>query len=244
MGIKPRHNLTKPRSWMGLFLRLGGYWVVIAVLVAWGAWSLSQSSDEAARVFETDGLPTTAIVLSTRDSILHNGVNDYYVTFEYYVDGDRFESERRIDIIEYSQFNTGDEVPIRYLPDAPERFEYFYGENADNSVWYAIVAFVSVMTAFFVLWLYGKPALQAIHVRRQGQRTTAEISGFVETEEAGSVLPGTGYMTWTLSDGAEGQSLERDIDELRALEVGTKIIVYVKDGISWWEGDVGPRRQP
>ena len=76
--------------------------------------------------------------------------------------------------------------------------------------------------------------------RRLGQFQQATVAAIVEHTDSGGAT-GRGYMIWRLDDGTRGESQNRSIAELRSIGKGSKINVYVRNGTSVWEGDVGPR---
>lgn len=242
MGIKPRHNRKSPRGWFSLFLAAGGVWAILATCVLLCATGLSIFALNTGRAFDERGVTVMATIVSKRETRSGDS-KAYHVTLAYPVSGRVITANRKVKRGFYNRVKEGSETEIRYLYGDPRQFEHYVGERRDTSQHYQFAAGVAGLIGLGLLWVYGMRANRGVLARRWGHRTTATIERFVERKNSGRPI-GKGYMIWRLADGRRGESLDRNIRELERLGAGTQIIVYVRKGDSWWEGDVGPRVYP
>jgi len=243
MRLKPRHDLTEPRSWFAIFFSAGGVFAIFAAVALLVFTGISVWSYAEAQRFDREGIETTAVVIDRRIVRDSEGSNDYYATFSFEAGGKEYRIEKSVSRSFHRANPERSTSTIRYLRSNPRKTEHFVGENAQEGRVLQIIAGVAGLVALGLLWYFGQRTNRAVLARRWGRRTTATITGFVERKKSGKPT-GKGYMIWNLADGTRGESLDRNIHVLRALGKGTEIIVYVRKGDSWWEGDVGPRFVP
>ncbi len=241
--IKPRHDRTAPRGWFSLFWAAGGLIAMIGGVFLLGATYFSVSNYAKAARFDANGVAATATATERRirrDPDPEDS-DDYYVTFAYDAAGEPVVIERKVTRSFYHSADQGTQHSIRYLPQSPRVMEYYVGEMRDKARGTQIFALVAGLLALIGLWYFGRRANSAILTRKYGYKTTARISDFVERKRSGR-RTGRGYMIFHTEDGLRGESLDHSIGTLRALGAGSEVIVYVRKGTVWWEGDVGPRR--
>lgn len=241
MGIKPRHNRTKPTSWFDLFLATKGWFALIGGIAALALTIFSINSYKTAADLAAHGVWVPAEITRKRISRGENS-DDYLVTFEYRADDRTFERQRDTGRGYYRAHDVGDQVQIKILPARPKVFEFREGQTQSSAVTQQIFAGIAGIVGCVMLWLGGSKANSGVLARRKGRRTVATISGFVEEKKSGKPT-GRGYMIFHTEDGLRGESLSANIDRLRALGTGTKIVVFVRGRDVWWEGDVGPREE-
>lgn len=239
--VPPKHNLTEPRPWMSLFLGYHGAITLIAAIVAIAVTVLSVISYQSAARFDQVGVVIDAELTSLR--VDRGGDDDdYYATFRFVAEGTHVSREREVPSSFYRRVDRGDMVEIRYLPDDPHNFETFVGQKHKEAVIAQVVAGVAGLMSLATLWWFGSRVNKAILARRLGLRTVAVVIDIVETKDSGRPS-GYGYLVWRTPDGVRGESMTHKIGKLRAIGRDAEINVYVRQGYSVWEGDVGPRME-
>lgn len=239
MGIKPRHTLTHPVSWMDLFWATKGWLAMIAGVALLIFTLVSVNKYRLAHEFATTGVWTTAEITKMRTRRSDDDT-DYLVTFAYQAGTRQLSRERDTGGSYYRRHDVGDQVDVKYLPQRPTKFEYKDGQTHSSAQVFQIIAGIAGVLGCGVLWWSGSKANKAVLARRYGVRSVATIERFVEHKNSGKPT-GRGYMIFRTKDGLRGESLNGNIRELRALGSGTEIVVFVRGRDVWWEGDVGPR---
>lgn len=243
MRSTPRHNLTEPRSWFSIFFSAGGTFAVIAAVALLAFTSIAVFSYSQASRFDRDGIETSADIVDTRTRRKSEGHRSYYATFQFDVEGRSYRVEKNVSRSFHATHPKGATSTIYYLRTNPKKIEYFRGENHQDGQQTQFISGIAGIIALGALWYFGQRTNRAVLARQRGHRTVATVTEVVERKKKGKPT-GKVYMTWRLADGALGKSLDRKKEELLALGTGSEIIVYVRKGESWWEGDVGPRHVP
>ena len=239
--IRPRHNRTTPRSWWDLFLETKGWLALIAGLALLGFTAFSVHNYRLAADLEAHGIWLPAEISNKR--IRRGDDNDdYLVTFTYEVAGIIYSKQRDTGARYYRTVALGDEVQVKVAPHRPTTMEYREGQTHSTAILLQVIAGIAGALGCFGLWYSGSKANSAVLARKRGRRTTATIDSFTEMKNSGKPT-GRGYMVFHTDDGLRGESLTGNIHHLRALGVGTKIVVFVRGKDVWWEGDTGPRAE-
>ncbi|MBO9479440.1 hypothetical protein J7382_17990 [Shimia sp. R11_0] len=222
-----------------IFWRFGGFWAMIAAGVVVVFTALSTRDYRDAARFDANGIEIEARVTDKRTS-RSNDTTKYYLTFEYEVAGRTYGGEARVPRGTHGHAIIGHTRSIRYLAKRPGKFEFPVGDTRKNAEETRFMALIGGVAGLIALWWFGSRANHAVLARRFGERTTAEITGFVEHKNKGRGT-GRGYMSWRLADGLIGKSASRCLADLEKLGVGSEIVVFRRGNKSFWEGDVGPR---
>ena len=236
----PHHALDEPRPWIAIFFEKKGWIAIIAAAVMLVTSLMAGNRYRVADEFERSGVWTDGSVISKR--IDTSGDSDsYHITVSFKPKARAQQSvEHKVSRSEYGKISVGSTKRLRYLPSTPRKTELTAGDT-QRSGWVAqVVALVAGCVGLGTLWFVGSATNRAVKARRHGNLQIATVTGFKEHESSGTPT-GKGYMIWKLGNGKRGESLSQDIKPLRRIGVGGKINVYVRDGDSYWEGDVGPR---
>ncbi len=236
----PHHPLDAPRPWIAIFFEKKGWIAIIAAVVMLVASLIAGNNYRTADEFERTGVWTDATVTSKR--IDTGGDNDsYHIKLSFKPKARAPQSvEHKVSAAEYDEISVGSIKRLRYLPSTPRKTELTAGDT-ERSGWIAqLIALVAGIVGLGALWIIGSDTNRAVKARRHGQLQIATVTGFKEHESSGTPT-GKGYMIWKLDNGKRGESHSQDIRSLRRIGVGSKINVYVRNGDSVWEGDVGPR---
>lgn len=247
MKVVRKHDRDKPRGWFGLFFRLGGWVALIAALVMMVVAGLMVGYARSAMLFERDGVTTQAEVVHKQLKIRYDSDGDEQRTYlvRFFFDTPTMETvsaERSVSRSVYDDVTVGEPRDIRYLPYDPERFEHIVGSNAANGRIARIVGWIVGAVGLGAMWFVGLKTNRAILTRRYGEIEVAEVTE-VRRLNVQINRRQQGRLRWRLPDGAEGQSLMRDANDLVMYDTGDRITVFRKGGSMWWEGDVGPRSE-
>lgn len=240
-----KHGRTAPRSWMSLFLKMGG-WIAIVPGIMLLILTLvsSRLHNEAAR-FDAEGVIAQAEVLDQRTRVTTDSDGDrrttYYLTLSFLASGMEVVEETSVSSSIYFSSPVGGRVTLRYLESEPTRFEVPPGSSRSGARWTQVMALILGIVALIALYVAGGWATKAVKTRRHGERRVAKVEG-IERLSVSINNRKQGRLTWRERDGATGRSMMRDhFDLMGDYKAGDEIIVYRKGAQSWWEGDVGPR---
>ncbi|WP_415402330.1 DUF3592 domain-containing protein [Tateyamaria sp. SN3-11] len=169
---------------------------------------------------------------------------DYYVTFDYDVQGTVVSVERKVSRSLYRALTPGATRAIRYLPENPRRMEHTIGttwEDGQVMRWLALVFGLACLGAF---WWTARPAIEAIRARQYGRAEWAKVLYVDERKQRTKKGTSTSYvLVWRDERGVQGESLPSG-SNTRYFRYGpTSDIEVYRDsrGKTWWVGDVGPR---
>lgn len=235
----------KPVPIFRLFLRMGGWLVVILGLVFVGLSLVSASDADLARRFDDEGRQANGTISHKRFARTRNPdgslSTSYWMTLRYPTHaGEVVMQERLVNAAEYLRATRGDRVSLRYLPDDPRTIEL-----AGN--WYHSAARTTSTLALGVgiawllcLWVVGRRSVDAIRTREYGRRDRATVTGIRRAAIRVPGCPDT-RLTWRDGQGNAGQSLLHHGRDLYALDQGDHITIYRGPDQSWWVGDLGER---
>ncbi|WP_299848237.1 DUF3592 domain-containing protein [uncultured Roseovarius sp.] len=235
--------LEKPVPVLRLFLRMGGWIVVMLGLICAGLSLISAADSDLAQRFDKDGRQTSATVSHKRFAKTRNPdgslSTSYWVTLRYRTGaGEVMMLERLVNGVEYRRSEQGARVDLRYLPDAP-----FTVELATN--WFRTMAqrkqslaLGAGLIGLLLLWVIGRRSVDAIRARDYGTREKAVVTGI---RRVAIRLPGwpDRRLVWLDRHGNTGQSLRHHARSVMAVHPGAVIDIYRGPTQSWWAGDVG-----
>ena len=241
----PPSTHLKPQSVYRLFLRMGG-WLVILLGVACLLLSLLSALDaDLAERFEGEGRQVAATVSHKRHIHTRNPDGSlstaYWVTLRYRTsDGEQLMLERLVSAEESERALEGAKVYLLYLPDDPQRVEL-------SANWFQSAAEIKKSLALSVgvlwlllLWIIGKRSVDAIRAREFGTREPAIVTAI---RKSAILLPGypDTRVFWQDFKGEGGHSLLYHGYQLSRLDPGKQIEIFRSPQGCWWIGDVGDR---
>jgi hypothetical protein len=163
------------------FFRKGG-WVVLILLAfgvgfGWPAWSQRSTAaaldDHGVAALATvEGLRTETHWRRTKSGATSD--TEYRVTYAYQAPPEpgatpvRLETEHLVPRFIYDELSLGEEVQIRYLPEDPERAEFFSGEKRRDSNYMAFGAAFFLLIAIVVAPIPGYMAWREHRVVTRG----------------------------------------------------------------------------
>ena len=241
MKYRRKHDRIRPRGWFSLFLRLGGWVCLLAavgllLLTLFSAISLrlaDRLDSEAGYAWATI---TGKTVLGPKDS-----PDAYRVSFTYKTrGGGGLTAETDVSEGYYKDARIGETREIRYMLDDPAQIELEFGQSRAVGRALQFAALVLGVIGLAALWWLGQQTNHAIKARRDGDKRLATVTAIIESGVEVN-YEDMGRLVWRETDGKTGQSLMRNMDELRRLyDVGDPIVVFRLGRHAYWEGDVGP----
>lgn len=237
--IEPRHGLTKPRTVWSILWEMEGWLIVIAAVVVLFLTGASVRSHHRANLLESDGVWGDALITSLSQR-RDNGRTKYKVRIRYKVDGQFYVNSRSVSHQFYTSNREGAKIPVHYWSEGPDIVEVYEGQVRRAAKSSQTIALIAGAVMLGLIWFKGNGMIRMVKARRHGVRTAATILSVKEGRRKGKPT-GRGHVLFRTMEAIEGKSLQRDIDTLNALGVGTEIVVFVWKGKAYWEGDVGPR---
>ncbi len=240
--IKRKHGRVEPRSRFSLFIANHGWIALVAAIVLMALTYFSVLSLREAEQFETVGVMTQATILEKRSTSSGEDTN-YFATFSFASSENRVTTkEHKVNRLFYRRVSEGAKVTIRYLPDDPADFEYYIGENR-RTKWVAqIFALISGIGGLLALWLAGKRANMAVLARRYGEIGVGEVISVERVNNLDGEPTNKSKLIWKGNAGRRCAGMPHPMKVLQRYKKGDKIRIFTRDGESWWEGDVGPRK--
>ena len=222
-------------------------WLPLAPLaIAAVLWWVASERDRLAYDLDLYGVDAVAVILDRERRVVERESErrtDHFVTYRFQrPDGSLQEVRARVSADYYGRVTAGQEVPLSYLPDAPERAEIEPGRARAGAgsarLAAGIFAAAGVGLAVFILARTGDlwRATLAGEVRRArvtAHRTPASRSGRGPRPR--------GSLVWRDATGAEGASSLLPLDRLAPYPVGSEIDVVVdrRSGRAFWPGEFG-----
>ncbi len=228
-----------------LFLKSGGWFVLVAFLFVFMLTFFSAASLQLAKRFEAEGLSTTGFVADKYERIETDSDGDRTTVYYLEITFDTRREQpvtvtRSVGFSKYNASEKGAPIPVLYLESQPSEIELEPGENRSASVATRYIALVFGLLGLGGLWFAGRRSVAGARARAYGQMYRAKVIRHHRT--AISVNKKRLYrLVWSNPDGTEYQSLGYPANLLRAFKPGAEITVYTGIKRDWWEGDVGPR---
>lgn len=235
----------QPVSLLRLFLKMGGWFVVVAGVSILLFTLFSHLSLQTARQFEREGLHTQAIVTKKYDTENRDADGDrtmtYWLTLEYVTEsGEEITLNRSVRLSTYRSAQIGAPLDLLYLRSAPTTTEVTPGSNLSTSRVAQGIALVMGLVWLAALWIVGGWAVSAVRARRYGARETASVTQVRKTNV--KINRGARYrLVWTDAQGREGTSLLHQHANLAGFQAGDQIDIYQGVKHAWWVGDIGER---
>lgn len=247
MTSQAKHDRHQPRGWFDLFFGLRGWLVIIGFVVLLVLTAVSVAKYVLDARFDRDGVEVQAVIsdMYVIYATDEDDSDDYYVTFAYADElGAGYSVKRLVARSFYRKTGLGRSTTIRYLRTAPEKMEYFVGENHEQGRIFQIISLAIGAASLAGLWIVGGRTNSGIRSRRDGEKITGEVVRVVESVDSDGDPTGKGRLHWVDQFGTAGKSLSQSMGVLRRYKKGDQITLYRHrtSGDVWWQGDVGPRR--
>ena len=237
-----------PPSLFRLFIRMGGWLVLIAGAFLLLLTLISHLALQTAKRFEREGIMATAQVSEKYTTTSTDSDGDktisYWLTFTYITAGkDEITLTETVSTALYRSVEPGRSFDLLYLESEPDRVETSPGSNRSASRFTQIAALAFGSLWLFGLWKVGGWAVAAVRARRYGRREMATVTDIARTGVKINNRPRY-RVVWTDGQGKEGKSLLHKSGDLSGLRGGDEIVIYQGVKLSWWAGDVGERDGP
>jgi len=228
-----------------LFLKMGGWFVVIGGVILLMFTLISNLALETAKQFEREGRMASAVVTEKYTTESRDSDGDtkttYWLTLNFVTE--RKEAVRVTESVgtsAYRRAEVGQPFELLYLASDPERIEATPGSNRRGSRVFQIVALVFGVAWLAGLWKVGGWSVSAVRARRFGKREMARVK---EVRRTGVRVNNTPRfrLVWRDSQGREGTSMLRKRADLEPFGRGDEIEIYMGLKTSWWVGDIGER---
>lgn len=235
-----------PRSFLSLFLRLGGWILLVTLLpVAVISWVAVVNASIAKR-FEVEAVHVTAQILDHYFTVSTDSDGDktttYWLDLEYPLEnGTPYQRRKSVPRWVYDETETGGTYEISYLRSDPERIQLYDGEYARGSRVAQMIGLIGggIWLGFF--WWVGRKTVAGLRARMYGARVEVPSLGATRTNVRVNNKPRY-RIRWVTPDGTPGQSLMRKGSGFEgADQEGAMITVYRGLRGDWWAGDVGNR---
>lgn len=239
-------------SRLGAFYRRGGALALLPLGLALVMGFLWWLVNEELRLLHTDGVDTTATVISTYETTTR-GTKDSPPTTTYYVkvhfDDGREDVTRRYDAMVSEAFQhgvaEGDEIPVRYVPQDLSLVDVD-PDYRDGQVYWAAQTGLLMLTWFAgMIWHYGRESAKIYRAVNHGEVREARVTGHVNAST--SQLDHTRkdheprYMLkWDDARDEFGMGGSLKEEELVKYPKGTVIVIYTDpvSGETFWEGQI------
>lgn len=235
-----------PVSMLRLFLKMGGWFVVISGVVLVLLTVVAQLFFSTAKRFETEGRPAVAVVVGKEVTESTDSDGDrtvtYWLTLEYAAGGEVIRNRTTVNSGEYRRAGEGEELEIWYLESDPRRVEVTKGENAGSARVFQVMSLLFGVIWLGLFWLVGRWVVEAVRARRYGTCEWAEVTEVYRTAITVNNRPRY-RVKWRDGQGRAGKSLlrkRRDVEEVRP---GGKVRIYQGLKRAWWAADIGDRQE-
>lgn len=242
-SYRRKHDRATPRSWLSLFLRLGGWFSLIAAIGLLLATFFSALAVHLADRFDASGGYAMATI--TGKSVIgdRDVPDSYHVSFKYKTEAGGQTAEIEVEKPFFFTVKVGSEHPVRYALETPTDLELEPRQTTNAGRGLRVVALILGIVGLWSLWRFGKQTNAAILARRDGEKRFARV---IEVSDTGVRVNGRakGRLIWREEDGQTGESLIRNLTDLAdTYKAGDRIVVFRRDDDVVWEGDVGPPRR-
>ncbi|MEM9844761.1 MAG: DUF3592 domain-containing protein [Pseudomonadota bacterium] len=232
-----------PPDVKALFLRMGGWWVILLGIVVLVITLLSESRASLARKFEFESRTVEARVINRYIRQQDGGTDQvsFIVALDFTTpEGERIVLERGVPQESFEEMIPGSRVDVRYLPDTPQRVEVTEGAYRSGAIALQRVALGGGILWLLLLWRVGSWAVSAVRAREAGPREDVEV---VRIQRTPYRVRRQRYfrLVWRDGQGVEGESLLNWRKVVAPHRPGTTTHVYRDGRTTWWVGDVGER---
>ncbi len=239
----------EPLSTWKLFLRHWGWAAAFPMIFAIVFGLIAMFEGRNAERLEADGVNGIAVITDKDIEIDYDSDGDRTTTYRLYFtvetpDGDVVDNDT-VGKGFYNSVSIGARTPIRYWRLGPDVNEIEPGSTT-TTIWItkviSAVALTITLAWGYIAW---EKSAKAVRIRERGARRRAKVTGLVNTSVTvnGRRLYRLG---WVDDEGVPGKSMMHKPAKLDAFPEGSEIWIYADPAgrkKSWWEGDIGPRRE-
>ncbi|MEL6412259.1 MAG: DUF3592 domain-containing protein [Pseudomonadota bacterium] len=228
-----------------LFLRMGGWGVVLLGILVLTVSILSASRLSIAKQFEDQGRSAKAEVTDkqVRQKRASDGsvMTTFHVEFRFSTfDGKELTLEQPMEKPLFDGLGLGSTLPVRYLADTPSRVELDIGLYRRGGDTLQRIALIGGVVWLGLLWLVGGWAVSAVQAREQGRLEEVEVVKVQRTTWRMN-RQRLFRLVWRNAEGQEGQSMLNWRRSVARFRPGDKVEAYRGARHMWWVGDVGER---
>ncbi|WP_120501795.1 DUF3592 domain-containing protein [Roseovarius sp. EL26] len=235
----------RPPSVVQLFLKMGGWFVLVLGGLILLISVVGQSNFKTAERFENEGRLAQAEVVKKYTSEHREPDGDIEITYRLVAQftptgGDLTKVDRSVPRSFYDDVEEGGRVELLYLPNQPSKVELTRGANRAGATFLSRLSLVLGMIWLVALWVVGRWAVAGVRARRFGTREEALVS---EVKQSMITINGRARfrLVWVDAQGREGTSLLHVWDDLAHFKTGDRVMIYHGVKRSWWAGDIGTR---
>lgn len=235
----------RPRSWISLFLASRGWGAIAALAAMVLLTALSVRALNTTDQYGEEAVVAQAVIAGKRVRQIDDQKN-YYVRFVFTPEtrekfGRRVSKEHRVSWSYYSDLRLDETVPIRYLVEDPAGFEYLVNESRYDHWVLQVLALVAGLVGLVALWAAGKRANLAVLARSKGQIEFGAVVSVVDDNGIWGLSTGKGRLVWRDRYNRRFVGMVQELTALKPYQPGAKIQIFMRNGESWWVGDIGPR---
>lgn len=234
-----------PPDVLRLFLRMGGWGVIILGVLVLIVSLLSASRLSLAREFERDGRLTRAEVVQKfvriQTSADGGQTYGYFVRFGFDTpDGQRIQVQRALQFEDFELIDEGQSLDLRYLPDDPETILLASDAYKEGGTALRRIALVGGLVWLWSLWRVGGWAVDAVRAREYGVSEEVEVVK-VQRTAVRMNRQRLFRLVWRDAAGHQDHSMLNWRKVVARFRPGDRIEVYRGSRHMWWPGDVGDR---
>ena len=235
----------KPPTGVQLFLKMGGWFVLILGAILLLLSVVGQANFMTAERFEREGRMAQAEVVKKYTSEHRDQDGDLEITYRLVVafitaQEDAVEVDRSVGKALYQRVETGGFVDVLYLESEPQKVELAQGSNREGATFLKRLCLVLGLCWLAGLWVVGGWAVAAARARRYGTGEDALVAEVRESRININNRPRF-RLVWVDTQGREGASLLHIWDDLAHFKAGDRVAIYRGVKRSWWVGDIGVR---
>ncbi|MCC5962630.1 MAG: DUF3592 domain-containing protein [Rhodobacteraceae bacterium] len=243
--------MSEPRiSIMSLLARQRAWLAAIPVIIALIAGGFATYHLSRLLAFDLRGVTATARITDTRVLRRTRSSSDgtsrtrrsYQIDYQFEAQGGALQSgTARVSSWFYSDVSTGDEVPITYLPDAPEHVLMDRFNQLGAVFLFGVPALISLAVALYAVGRYGRRTRAMLRAGYDGSRRKATVIDHLPSKGKRGDEPMSWRLHWRDTVGDEGESLSQGGRVLQySVPRGTEITVHLDPvtGQAFWQRDI------
>lgn len=240
-------------SRLGAFVRRGGALALLPLVLALVLGLMWSITNEELLLLETDGVDTTATVISTYEQSHRSGSSGnrttttiYFVQAEFVGPDDRARMQSaRVSEAFQQGVAEGDEIPVRYVSQDPAILEVDPDYRSSQAHWAVLLALVMLAWLIGMLWHYWRESAKSYRAVNHGEMREARVTGHVsdanpQVKDTRKPAKRRYMLKWDDARDSFGMGGSLREDELAKYPKGTVIVTYTDpvSGETFWEGQI------